>query len=105
MASKRRLTNREFNKAAKLLPRIAEFTCEAARQLLVDNVPVKDIAEQTGQKRQAIERVAKKIYDKHLQESEGCPPGWISRKVHLPPGKMKEVKKMAKEELKKAHYK
>lgn len=89
----RRLTGDEFEAAARRL-RIQPANLQLARAVMVDGVPVTELAAAHGVAHQGVSRTVGRVYDAHLHAAE-LPRDWRSVTVTVPPEMADEITTMA----------
>jgi len=93
----RKLTNRQFEKAASKT-RKEPRTLKMAKEVLVEGAKAVDVAKNYASSKQIVLNAVYYIYDIHLQSLD-APKGWIEVNELFPAKEAKEISKRAKQLL------
>lgn len=93
---KKKLTKKQFEKAAGYFPRLATKNKEMARLVLVEGLSTVEAAQRHKSTRQMVSRWSNRIYGTYITQEKHCPSGWLKKEICLPPDLMREVEEMEK---------
>lgn len=81
---KKRLTQKQFNKAVAYFRRMPEKTVEIAYEVLVNGRTRPEVAEEYGVTRQFVDTRVNRIYDRYMTDEAACPKGWVKKEFCFP---------------------
>lgn len=98
MASRKRLTETEFEGIRPHLSQMKARSIQIARAVLVDGAKQSDLAEEHGITSKAVSQMVGTVW-KAFMEHGSRPEGWVKLNVTLPPEMAVAVKQMEKAAL------